>query len=76
MRGPRVGLTLAILVSALGAPPPSSAAIVTAGPGGSFPNVQDAVFAAILAPGDDEVRIRQGTFVEQVQVRSPWRGSR
>ncbi|MBY6203535.1 choice-of-anchor Q domain-containing protein [Halomonas denitrificans] len=43
-------------------------AVLTAGPGGTYATVQDALDAAVALPGDDEVRVRFGVFPENLFV--------
>lgn len=55
---------------------PLAAALLTVGPGGSHATVQAAVDAAVATPEDDELRLRAGTFFEQVDVGSSDLGGR
>jgi hypothetical protein len=41
-------------------------AIITAGPQGTHATIQAAIDAAMAAPGDDEVRIQSGHWIERV----------
>jgi len=46
----------------------ASAAVLTVGPGGIYPTVQAALDDAVALAGDDEIRIRDGTFTENLSV--------
>ncbi|NKI34737.1 hypothetical protein HFP89_06120 [Wenzhouxiangella sp. XN79A] len=43
-------------------------AVLTAGPGGTYPTVQAALNAAVALPGDDEVRVREGVYPENLSI--------
>ncbi len=44
------------------------AAILTVGPGGTYPTIQAALDDAVLMPGTDQIRLREGTFSENLFV--------
>ncbi len=60
---------LALLLLALA--PAAGAATFTVGSGGSYATVQAALDAAVPAGGDNDVRIRPGTFTENLTVTLP-----
>lgn len=57
-----------VLASLLPTCPDVAAAVFTVGAGGTHSSVQAALDAAIAAPGEDEVRIASGTWLERVGV--------
>lgn len=54
---------------------PAHAAILTVGPGGTHATIQAAVDGALVAPGTDEIRIRTGTFTENLDITPAGRGN-
>jgi len=45
-------------------------AVLTVGAGGAFATVQSALDAAEMMPGDDEIRVRNGSYAENIQFFS------
>lgn len=57
------------LLSALGILPGATAAVpLTVGTGGTYATIQAAVDAAVASAGNDEIRIRVGTYTEHVLI--------
>ncbi len=59
-----VGPSLILLALASAA----QGAVLTAGPGGTYSSIQDALDAAVALPGDDEIRVRFGVYPENLFV--------
>lgn len=57
-------VVVAVLVYCSGA----EAAVFTAGIGGTYPTIQEAVSAALAAGGDNHIKVRAGTFDEELLV--------
>ena len=53
----------------------AEAAVFTAGPGGTYPTIQEAVIAAVAAGGDNHIKIRAGTFDEELFIIGMTSGS-
>lgn len=59
-----VGPSLMLLALASAA----QGAVLTAGPGGTYSSIQDALDTAVSLPGDDEIRVRFGVYPENLFV--------
>ena len=57
------GLALVALL-----PAATSAATFTVGPGGTHSTIQSAITSALIAPGDDEIRVATGTYAEALYI--------
>lgn len=66
----RARMTAVTTMMALLAAGPATAAVYTAGAAGSYATVQAALDAAVLAGGDNEVRVQAGTYSENLYVGS------
>jgi hypothetical protein len=66
-RSSRILLAVLAAVAATAFPSPAAAEVLTV-PSGSYSTIQSAIDAAVTRPGDDEVRLRGGTYVERLVV--------
>ncbi|MFO7652385.1 MAG: right-handed parallel beta-helix repeat-containing protein [Candidatus Krumholzibacteriia bacterium] len=59
-----------VLAVALGAAVPAAGAVFNVGGAGTYPTIQSAVDAAVVQGGTNEIRVQQGTYIENLTVPS------